>query len=402
MVSVSQYKWPVILTLVVTAGLAFAFWPRAVAVDLEAVSAGPLEVTIDDDAVTRVREVYTVTAPVTGRVLRVEKHAGDAVEGGKTVLFSILPAAPAFRDARTQRELEASLTAAQEARRAAQSQIDSAQANVDYTKAEFDRAAQMRKIEATSAAALELAQRQLRTAEAALQTAQATLKQREAELKGAEASLLPPTQAGGSGKEKCCLDVTAPVSGEVLRVLQESETVVTAGTPLMEIGDPGDLEIAADLLSRDALKVSPGDAVYIENWGGEGALNGKVRLIEPAGVTKVSSLGIEEQRVNVIIDLTDPHDKWKRLGHGFQIDVRIVIWRGDKVVKVPLGALFRGDADWAAFRDENGRAKARAVKIGHLGSRYAEVLEGLSAGDNVILHPSDQIRDETLIKARAE
>lgn len=401
MFSLKLYKWPFILALAVATGLVFAFWPRAIAVDLEAVSAGPLSVTVDDDGVTRIREVYTVTAPVTGRILRVEKHAGDAVEGTKTVLVSILPAAPAFRDARTQRELEASLRAAQEARRAARSQIDSAQASLDYARAEFARATEMRKKEATSTAAVDRAQRQLRMAESALAAAQAILEQRDAELKGSEAALLAPSDANGS-QERCCLDVVAPVNGDVLRVLQESETVVTAGTPLMEVGDAADLEIVADLLSRDALKVSPGDVVYIENWGGEGVLNGKVRLIEPAGVTKVSSLGIEEQRVNVIIDLTDPHKKWERLGHGFQIDVRIVIWHKDDAVQVPMGALFRRDDDWAVFRDENGRARVRVVKIGHLGNRYAEVLEGLVAGERVILHPSDLVKDGIRIRQRTE
>lgn len=401
MFSLKLYKWPLILALAVAAGLVFAFWPRAIAVDLETIASGPLSVTVDDDGVTRIREVYTVTAPVTGRILRVEKHAGDTVERNKTVLVSILPAAPAFRDARTQRELEASLRAAQEARRAARSQIDSAQASLDYARAEFARATEMRKKEATSTAVVDQAQRQLRMAESSLAAAQAVLEQRDAELKGAEAALLTPSDANGD-KERCCLDVVAPVNGGVLRVLQESETVVTAGTPLMEVGNPADLEIVADLLSRDALKVSPGDAVYIENWGGEGVLNGKVRLIEPAGVTKVSSLGIEEQRVNVIIDLTDPHEKWERLGHGFQIDVRIVIWHKDDVIMAPLGTLFRRDGDWAVFREENGRARVRVVKIGHLGNRYAEVLEGLAAGERVILHPSDQVKDGIRVRQRTE
>ena len=192
----------------------------------------------------------------------------------------------------------------------------------------------------------------------------------------------------------------APITGQILRVLHENEAVVQAGQPLAEVGDPANLEIVVDLLSTEAVKVAPGDAVLITRWGGEGALNANVRLIEPFGITKISSLGIEEQRVNVLIDLADPPERWRRLGHGYQIDAAIVRWQAEKVLLVPIGSLFRQGPDWAVFRVDGGRARLTTVKINHMNDKSAEVLAGLKSGDQVISHPGERVSDGVGVTAR--
>jgi HlyD family secretion protein len=227
------------------------------------------------------------------------------------------------------------------------------------------------------------------------------LRQRAFEVKTAEAALIVPSADRGSrGERTCCFAVRAPINGQILRVLHESEGVVASGQPLVEVGDPANLEVVVDLLSTEAVKVAPGDAVKITRWGGEGVLNGKVRRVEPFGITKVSSLGIEEQRVNVIIDITDPPAKWARLGHGYQIDAAIIRWQSDRALLVPVGALFRTGADWTVFQVTDGRARLRSVQVGHMNDENAEVLDGVKAGDQVISHPGESVRDGARVIAR--
>jgi len=190
------------------------------------------------------------------------------------------------------------------------------------------------------------------------------------------------------------------VDGRILKILHKSEGVVAAGEPLVEIGDPANLEIVADLLSSDAVKVEPGQRVIIDNWGGEETLEGVVERVEPFGFTKVSALGIEEQRVNIIIDFTSPKEKWSRIAHGFQVDVRIVLWEGKDVLKLPLTALFRNGEQWAVFLDNSGIASKREVKIGRRTGLEAEILGGLKPGERIVVHPSDKIAEDVRIEAR--
>lgn len=397
-----RWLWPLTLAALVAAGLFYAFMPRAVPVDLVEVGSGPLTVTVEDDGVTRVREVYVVSAPVSGRVLRIDAHVGDPVTAGATLLATILPSDPSFRDVRTQAELEAAVHAAEAAVALAAADIRRNQAELDYAQADYERSRRLFAQGHIAEAAMDRARRELRTREAALATARAALRQRESELRSAQVALMAPSaQARGDvDANQCCFQVRTPVSGRVLRIHQESEAVVAAGSRLIEIGDPADIEIVVDLLSRDAVRVSPGDTVRVERWGGEGALNGRVRRIEPFGVTKVSALGIEEQRVNVIIDLTDPRERWERLGHGYQIDAQIILWHGETVLQAPLSALFRRGEEWAVFRVNNGRAQIRTVTIGRTNRRAAQVLGGLEAGDRVVAHPSDRVRDRIRIVPR--
>jgi HlyD family secretion protein len=383
-------------------GLTYAFWPEPVPVDLGEVARGPVRVTVDEEGRTRVKEVYVVSAPVAGRMRRIETHVGDAVVAGETVLATIEPTAPTFLDVRSRTQAESAVRAAEAAKALADAELVRARAELDFADADYERAKTLAERETISQRALDSAELEVKTRQAAVSTAQASLRVKTFELETARASLIVPGNDETSGQEagSCCVEVRAPVSGRVLRVLQESESVVPAAAPLIEIGDPQDLEIEVDLLSRDAVKIKEGAAVLIEDWGGGTTLAGRVRRVEPYGFTKVSALGIEEQRVNVIIDFTDPLDKWRRLGHGYRVETRIIVWEGTDVLNVPLGALFRHGDAWAVFVDSEGRARLRPVAIGRFNSREAQVLEGLSVGERVVLHPSDRVKDGVPIVAR--
>lgn len=392
----------VIVSLAVLAGLVYAFWPEPAPVDLAVVTRGPMMVTIDEDGETRVKEVYVVSAPLTGRVDRIEARSGDAVVAGETVLATMQETDPAFLDLRARRRAEAAIEAAAAAYELAEAERARVLAELDYAWAEWQRARTLADRGTISDAALDRARLALRTEEAALATAEASLSVRASELDNARAELIDPGTAGFDQPAggTCCIPVLAPVDGRVLRVLHESEGIVASGTPLIEIGDPQDLEVVVDLLSADAVKVAAGDAVLIDDWGGDGSLAGVVRRVEPYAFTKVSALGIEEQRVNVVIDLTDPPDRWPGLGHGFRVEVRIVEWQSDAVSRVPLSALFRRGPDWVIFAAVDGHARLRMVELGHINADRAEVLGGLADGDPVVMHPSDRIADGSRIVER--
>ena len=242
----------------------------------------------------------------------------------------------------------------------------------------------------------------MKTKEATLATAEAALRVKEFELETARASLIDPgSQVPQRTPENCCVPIYSPVDGQVLRILWDCEGVVSAGTPIIEIGDPHELEIVVDLLSRDAVRISPGDAALIDDWGGPTPLNGRVRRIEPFGFTKVSALGIEEQRVNVIVDLTDPPETWTRLGHGYRVDVRIVIWRGADALRAPQSALFRSGGAWPGFVGEAGVDARRRIEIGHVNPDFGEVLGGLQEDDFVVLHPGEGLEDGAEVVERS-
>ena len=399
--NVKQLIWYAVVALAVVAGLVYAFLPQPVPVDLAPIEKGELVVTIDGDGRTRVREVYVVSAPVPGHVLSIDRHVGDAVVANETVLATIEPTDPAFLDRRARAQAESVAKAAEAAFALAEAEQARAVAELEFAEAELARAERLATRGAVSQRDLDRAKLTVRTAKAALATAEATVEIRRFELESARAGLIEPGASGGESDGRlCCVDVVAPVSGRVLHVVHESESVVVAGTPLVEIGDSRDLEVVVDLLSSDAVRVAQGDEVAIEDWGGRDALSGRVRHVEPTGFTKVSALGIEEQRVNVLIDFTDPPERWRDLGHNYRIEAHIVVWRGEDVLKLPLGALFRDGDRWAVFVAESGRAQLRHVEIDHSNGRQAQITAGLSDGDTVILHPSDLIMDGVRIVPR--
>jgi HlyD family secretion protein len=385
-------------------GFVWAFQPRPVPVDLALIEQGPLRVTVDEEGETRVRDVYVVSAPVDGRLLRIEAEVGDPVRAGRTVLASLQPQPPTFLDRRARRAAEARLSAAEAAVELAEAQVKRVDAELAFARTELRRAERLVRSDHISEQASDRAELEVETQEAALAEAEARLEMHRQEQARARADLIEPVITGDAGfdPDACCVAITAPVDGTLLAVHHESEQVVRAGTPLIEIGDPRDLEIVVDLLSTDAVKVEPGADATIEAWGGGQVLNARVRRIEPAGFTKVSALGIEEQRVNVILDFVDPPEQWQALGHDYRVEARITVWHGDDVLLVPLSALFRVGEHWAVFVAEEGRAALHTVRIGHRDGRVAEVLEGLTAGVQVILHPSDRIADSVRITSRTE
>ncbi len=397
-----KWVWRGLAILVVAAGLVLAFRPQPVPVDLAVAERGELVVTVADDGETRVREVYVVSAPLPGQVLRFVGDVGDPVTAAESVLANILPTQPTFLDVRTRSELEAAVQAAEAAKALAEAEVARAQAQVEYAIAEYRRAERLFERGNVSEAALDRARMELRTEEAALLTSRASLTMREFELETARASLILPSVTDGETDRQagCCFAVRAPVDGRILRIFRESEGVVEAGAPLVEIGDPRDLEIVVDLLSTDAVQVEEEADAFIEGWGGGERLAGRVRRVEPYGFTKTSALGIDEQRVNVIVDFTEPVERWQSLGHGYRVEVAIVVWRDPDVLKVPVGTLFRERGDWAVFTVEDGTATLRRIEIGHMNGAEAEVLDGLEPGETVILHPSDRIAEGVLVEAR--
>ena len=379
------------LVAIVLLGLAFAFRPRPVIVDMVTVERGELVITINDEAETRVHDVYALSAPVAGHMRRIDLHPGDPVAALETIVAEIQPIDPAFLDPRTEAQARADVRAAQSAKELAEAEVDQAKAELEFAEREHDRAVRLIRDGTISQRELDSAERNKRTTTAALATAIAALDVRSYELERARAALVSPSQTAAGSEDCDCISIRSPVHGRVLRVLQQSEGVVAAGTPLIEIGDPRNLEIVVDLLSPDAVKVEPGQRVIIERWGGDAPLAGRVSVVEPFGFTKISALGIEEQRVNVVVDLTSDESEWQRLAHGYQVDVRIVLWKSDDTLIVPLLALFRDGPDWSVFVNSDGRAELRKVEIGRRNSFDAEVLGGLETGERVVLYPGDRV-----------
>lgn len=387
---------------VIILGLAFAFRPRPLPVDIVTVERGALMVTVEDDGRTRVHDIYVISAPVAGRMRRVALRAGDQVAARKTVVAEIEPTASTFLDPRSEAQARADVQAARSAEQLARAEVQMAQAEFEFARRDYERARELIAKNTISQRDLDEAERIWRTRQASLLTSQAALDRSTYQLQRARAELVSPAQSRTSSGNCACLALRSPVDGEVLRVLQQSEAVVAASTPLVEVGDPRDLEIAADLLSADAVKVRTGQRVVIEGWGGDSPLAGRVRLVEPFGFTKVSALGIEEQRVNVIIDLTSPRAEWARLAHGYQVEVRIVLSELDDIVHVPLTALFRDGTQWAVFVEGGGRARLRHVQLGQRNGTAAQILEGLKAGERIVLHPSDRVGDGVRVAARGD
>jgi HlyD family secretion protein len=379
------------LALVLALVLAWLFRPGAVPVDLVAVDRGPLTVSVSDEGETRVRDMYVVSAPIPGRMRRIELEVGDPVVADQTLVARIEPSDPSFLDVRSAAEARANVDAAAAARTHAEAQVRRVQAELDFARAEYERIRALARSHTVSENELDSAQRRARTAEAALAEAQAERKVRDSEYQVARARLLAPNAARARVADCDCVSVYSPVSGQVLRIVNESEGVVASGTPLVEVGNPGLLEVVVDLLSADAVRVQSGQRVVIEAWGGDQPLDGVVERVEPFGFTKVSALGIEEQRVNVVIDITSPRERWERLGHGYRVEPRIVLWESSDVLRVPLSALFRQGDQWAVFVERDGRAELREVEIGQGNGLQAEVRAGLDAGERVVLHPADRV-----------
>lgn len=388
--------------IVIVILVVLALQTPSVPADFAEVSDGPLRVTVDDEGQTRMKDVYVISAEVSGRLLRIETEVGDWVDADSTVLASLLPVSPEMLDARTREQAEADLRSADANVGVAEADMRRAQAEFDFADAEVKRAEPLAARGTISRSALDVKVREAATRRAALETSRAALTASRAARESTAARLIDPsTAAGGLDlSDGCCITITSPVSGWVLRRMQESEAVIVTGTPILEIGDPTTIEIVTDLLSSDAVKVREGAQVTIDGWGGDQPLTGIVQRVEPYGFTKISALGIDEQRVNVIIDLSGTPQSWDRLGHGYRVDVHIDIWSGTNVTRVPVSALFRSGNQWAVFVVTDGEATTRPISVGMMNNDDAEVLDGLAPGETVIVHPGDRIDDGVSVVAR--
>ena len=380
--------------IVVTSLAGVAMWPERLVVDVALVTRGPLKVTIDEEGQTRVRERFVVSAPVAGRLRRIELEPGDPVVCGKTVVARLTPADSPLLDARTRTELAAAVEAARAAVGQARADRDRAAATSERSRSALRRLEALETAGAISREELEAAQTAMRTAESAARAAEFAVDRMEHELQLTRARLQAPPAAGR------VIEIRAPADGVVLRRLRQSESVVAAGEPLVEIGDAHRLEVIADLLSTNAVRVRPAGAVLVEQWGGGQALEGRVRRVEPSGFMKVSALGVEEQRVNVIVDFADPSVAARALGDGYRVEVRIVVSQHQDVVKVPVGSLFRSGDQWAVFVVDDGRARLRVVGLSDRNNEEGRITSGLEAGEMIILHPPDTLADGARVVAR--
>lgn len=380
--------------LAVAVILVIAFRPRPVLVDLAEVDRGDVTAVVRDEARTRIRDFYVVSSPVAGRLLRVGDRVGERVEAGQAIA-TIQPGPSPLMDDRSRRELQAAVRSAEAALGLARAEVDRAEAVLAHANVEAERTGILFEANVASRSAVDRAALEVRTASAALRNARAGVRAREADLDAARIRLREPDLASLDR----AVTVEAPITGRILRVLQESERVVAQGAPLIELGNSGELEVVAELLSSDAARIRVGAPVVIDAWGGS-PVQGRVRRIEPYGFLKVSALGVEEQRVNVIIDPVERPAGWAAVGHGYRVEVSVAVRRAPAVVRLPVGALFRHRGRWAVFRIDRGRARLRLVEIGDDDGEFAEVRSGVRAGDSVVLYPGESVSDGVRVRAR--
>jgi HlyD family secretion protein len=378
-------------------GLIVVAWiPNPVEVEVAEVVRGPLVVTVNEDGRTRVKDRYLVSAPITGNLARLDLEAGDAIEEGQ-ILARLVPLPPPLLDSRTRAEAKARVDSAIAARRQAQAAVNRARFQRDFAKQESERALAVVQQGGLARSDSDRAVSTYRGSEEDLRSAEFGGRVAEHQLTLAQTALMQLTGKGEEGEQ---LDISSPVAGQVLKVFQESEGVALSGTAIVEVGDPSALEVVVDVLSQDATRIPAGAATTIERWGGKNSLRGHVRVVEPSAFTKLSALGVEEQRVNVIIDMDDGRELWSSLGDGYRVEARISVWEGENVLKVPASAVFRSEEAWATFVVEEGTAIVQTVELGETNGLETEVLSGLEEGDTVIAYPSDSVRDGVSVKAR--
>lgn len=393
-----RYLGPVSLGAVLVAAIGYGFWPRPVAVDVVTVTRAPLQVTVEEEGKTRVVDRFIISAPVPGYMRRIELKVGDSVTR-EQVLVKIEPLRSVILDPRSRAEAQARVAAAQAALQAAQEDVEAAQAEADYAAAQLQRYRLLVPKGYVSLEALQQAEAAARRTRARRISAEFAVQVAKHDLEAARTALRYSVAQGDKRAMETAL-VRAPVDGRVLKVTRESEGVVQAGEGLLEIGDPNSLEVVVDVLSADAVRIAPSTRVLFERWGGGAPLEGWVRRVEPAGFTKISALGVEEQRVLVLADFASPVEQWRRLGDAYRVEAKFILWEGKNVLQVPASALFRHRGDWAVFVAENGRARLQPIKLGHRSGLAAEVVSPLREGDLVVIHPDDSIEDRTRISVR--
>jgi len=393
-------RWIIMVTIaaVIILAIAYGFLPRPVSVEVVKASQGPLRVTLDEEGKTRVKARFVISAPVAGFMRRIELDVGDPVKKGQTVV-EIEPLRSHILDPRSRAEAEAAISAAQAALNSALENARAASAEADYAKQKLERSKKLYDEGYSSKDFFDRVDYEAKRTEANRLSAEAAVKVARSELEKARTALMY-SAAEGTVNHGRVVAILTPVGGRVLNIHHESEGVVNAGEPLIDIGDPDKLEIKVEVLSADAVNIKPGTPVLFERWGGDSPLSGKVRVVEPTAFTKISSLGVEEQRVLVLADITSLPESWQSLGDGYRVEASFIIWEGKNVLQVPASALFRKGNGWAVFVMENKRARQRQVVVGHRNGLTAEIVSGLSEGELVIIHPDESIKDGTRVRLR--
>ncbi len=382
--------------LLLLALIGWGLWPKPVIIETGAVARGPLTVRVSEEGKTRVRNRYVVSVPVAGKMRRVPLKPGDDVKAGHTVLTAIEPVAPPLLDPRARAQAEAVVSMREASRKQAAEALEAKRTASKMADADRDRMRAVTREGSLSGSDRDKMEGDASMKAAEVRAAEFSLQVIDYELAQARAALERPDSVTGGN----LVEVRSPVSGRVLKVMQESEMVVTPGVPILEIGDPADIEIEAEILSRDAVAIHPGDPVEVEQWGGESPLKGRVRRVEPTAFTKISALGVEEQRVIVLSDLVDVPTVAKALGDRYRVEVRVAVWHSDDVLIVPAGALFREGNAWKTYVFRDGAAKLTPVQAGHSDGRFTEILSGVAVGDQVLLHPPDTVKDGTSVTKR--
>jgi len=376
------------------AAMMYSFRPLPVQADFTEVVRGPMRVTIDEEGETRIHDRFIVSAPVAGRVLRIDLEPGDSVRAGQTVIASFLPAEPALLDMRSRTEAQARIRVAEATLGRVGANRDRVREELAFATSQLERYEELAEQGLVARERLDTVEFEARSKQEASNAADFEVSNAEQTLEVARARLVETAESTSAAADKTLpITIQSPIEGIVLRRYRESEAVVPAGEPIVEIGNISQLEIVSDLLSADAVKVRSGYKVVIEQWSGGMSLLGRVRLVEPSGFTKLSALGVEEQRVNVIIDFDDPSEASEYLGDAFRVEVRVIIWEAQETLKVPTSSLFRSGDEWAVFTVTGGKAALRKVEIGERNGLEAQVLSGLSESDQVIEHPSDDVVD---------
>jgi HlyD family secretion protein len=378
--------------------LYLGFRPQPLAVETGSVSREPLSVTVTEEGKTRIRERYVITSPVTGYTERVELEEGDTVAEGAP-LVAIEPVAPTVLDRRSRAEARAGVSAAEAALEAAETRVRAAEAEAELAESERQRIERLYETNAVSRAEYDRVLSAARRTAAGLRAARAEAEVARFELQAAR-DVLRYSAADADGEPPEKVVVRSPIDGAVLGVAHESEGVVVAGAHLLTLGDPTNLEVEVELLSADAVRLAPGMPVRLLRWGGEGALDGEVRVVEPAAFTKISALGVEEQRVIVLVDILSPPERWSRLGDAYRVEAEFILWSGDDVLQVPASAAFRRGDQWAVFVVEDDRAVFRPITTGRRGEFRVQVLDGLAEGETIVLYPDDEVEDGRKLAVR--
>jgi HlyD family secretion protein len=388
----------IVIVFIVVSATVYGFLPKRVGVDLADVSRGPLQVTIEEEGRTRLKERFVVSAPTAGYMRRIDAKAGDPVRKGQIVAV-LEPLRSQALDPRSRAEAEAIVSSAQAGLNAAMEKERAATADADYLEKRSERVKNLYAKRIVAKDQFDQIQSEAKKARAVQRSAAAAVDVSRAELERAK-RMLQNFPSGGKAEGIDTVHVASPVGGRILRIYRESEGAVHVGEPLMDIGNADNLEVRVEVLSSDAVKMKKGTQVMFKRWGGDGTLTGVVRVVEPAGFTKVSSLGVEEQRVLVIADITSPPETWRVLGDGYRLEAHFVIWEGKDVLQVPASALFRLGKEWAVFVEDGGKARQRTVEVGRRNGLTAEIVSGLSEKEKVVAHPDDSIRDGTPIRPR--